>query len=117
MRIVFYSSNNSKKCPAKVFIEKLESKDRAKVLACLKSVEELGFDCPRVQFRQIKGPLWEIKIQTASGGSRLFYVALKENTLVILHGYKKQSQKAPKKEIEVAEQRMLEVIDNEKNYA
>jgi phage-related protein len=38
------------------------------------------------------------------------------STVVLLHAYQKQSQKAPKKEIEIAERRMLEVIKNVKNY-
>lgn len=118
MEIVFYIKKSSNKCPVKEFIEQLQVKDRAKVLACLKNIEELGFDCPRVEFRQIKGQLWEIKIRSTSGGFRIFYVGLKSNTktLVLLHAYKKQSQKAPKKEIEVAKQRMSEVFNNEKDY-
>jgi phage-related protein len=117
MEIVFYSKKNNQ-CPVKEFIEKLQAKDRAKVLACLKNIEELGFDCPRVQFRQIQGQLWEIKIRSASGGFRVFYASLKSktSTLVLLHAYRKQSQKAPKKEIEIAEQRMLEVLKHEKDY-
>ena len=116
MKILFYSKKSSNRCPAKEFIEELQTKDKAKVLACLKSVEELGFDCPRVQFRQIQGRLWEVKIRSASAGFRIFYVGLKSNILILLHGYQKQSRKAPKKEIEIAEQRMIEVIDNEKDY-
>jgi phage-related protein len=57
--------------------------------------------------------LWEIKIQSASAGYRIFYVSIKANILVLLHAYKKQSQKAPQKEIEVAEQRMMEVMKYE----
>jgi phage-related protein len=91
-------------------------KDRARILACLKSIEEFGFDCPRVQFRQIKGSLWEIKIKTQSGGFRIFYVTVHSKTLVLLHAYKKQSQKAPKKEIEIAERRMIEVLNDESYY-
>jgi phage-related protein len=119
MNIVFYVKENSNKCPVKEFIEKLQTKDRAKVLACLKNIEELGFDCPRVEFRQIRGQLWEIKIRSTSAGYRIFYVSLQTNTntMVLLHAYKKQSQKAPKKEIDTAEQRMFEVLDNEKDYA
>lgn len=83
---------------------------------CLKSVEELGFDCPRVQFRQIRGKLWEIKIKTAHAGYRIFYVTIKQSLMILLHIYKKQSQKAPIKEIEVAEKRMLEVLENEELY-
>lgn len=116
MKILFFCKKNSNKCPVKEFVEKLQSKDRAKVLACLKSVEELGFDCPRVQFRQIQGRLWEIKVRSTSAGFRIFYVGIKANVLVLLHAYQKQSQKAPRKEIEIAEQRMFEVIGNEKDY-
>jgi phage-related protein len=117
MRIFFYSKKNSNRSPVVGFIEKLQSKDRAKILACLKGVEDLGFECLRVQFRQIQGRLWEIKIRSSSAGFRIFYVSLIGNALMLLHGYKKQSQKAPKKEIDTAMQRMLEVIACEKNYA
>ena len=115
MRVVFYSKARGEK-PAYDFIKKLSVKDRARILACLKSIEELGFECPRVQFRQIRGALWEIKIKTHSGGYRLFYVTACSETIVLLHGYKKQSQKAPRKEIEKAEKRMMEVLNNESYY-
>lgn len=115
MRIVFYSKSRGKK-PVYDFISGLPLEDRARILACLKNIEELGFSCPRVQFRQIKGQLWEIKIRTPSGGFRLFYVTLHSSALVLLHAYKKQSQKAPKKEIEIAEKRMIEVLNDETYY-
>lgn len=115
MKIVFYTKDRGRN-PVRDFIAKLPNKDRARVLACLKNIEDLGFDCPRVQFRQIKGSLWEIKIKTHSGGFRIFYVTVHSKTLVLLHGYKKQSQKAPKKEIETAERRMMEVLNNESDY-
>lgn len=46
----------------------------------------------------------------------MFYVCIKADNMVLLHAYKKQSQKAPKKEIEIAEKRMLEVFKNESTY-
>jgi phage-related protein len=36
--------------------------------------------------------------------------------MILLHAYKKQSQKAPQKDIGKAEKRMLEVLDHEKDY-
>jgi phage-related protein len=53
--------------------------------------------------------MWEIKISSASGGYRIFYIGLKTNTntMVLLHAYKKQSQKAPKKEIDTADNECL----------
>lgn len=113
MKIVFYGMRRR---PVVDFIEKLPLKDQAKISACLKSVEELGFDCPRVEYRQITSKLWEIKIATGSAGYRIFYVTLKKDVLVLLHAYKKQSQKAPKKEIVIAEKRLMEVLNNESFY-
>lgn len=113
MRIIFYKNTRS---PVQEFIKALQKNDRVKVLACLKSIEDLGFDTPRVQFRQIRGKLWEIKIHTPNSGYRIFYVARCNNILILLHAYKKQSQKAPNREIMVAEKRMLEVLENESTY-
>lgn len=113
MKIVFYKKT---RIPVFDFIGTMQEKDQAKILACLKNIEELGFDSPRVQFRQIRGKLWEIKIHASSAGYRFFYVGLHSNTLVLLHAYKKQSQKAPNKEIAIAEKRLLEVLKNESYY-
>lgn len=115
MNIVFYVKNNNRS-PVKEFITGLEVKDRAKILACLKNIEELGFYSPRVKFRQIRGRLWEIKIRSFSAGFRIFYAHMKASTIILLHAYQKQSQKAPDNEIEIATTRLLEVIKNEKNY-
>jgi phage-related protein len=113
MRIVFYKST---RIPVRDFIDTMGKQDQAKVLACLKNIEDLGFDSPRVQFRQIRGKLWEIKIHASGGGYRFFYVSLHSDVLVLLHAYKKQSQKAPNKEIGIAEKRLLEVLKNESYY-
>jgi phage-related protein len=115
MDIVFFRAKVSQQCPVRDFIQDLEVADRAKILACLKSVETLGFDSPRVQFRQIRGRLWEIKIQ-ANSGYRVFYVCLAGGVVVLLHAYRKQSQKAPVREIKLAEKRLNEVLKYEKDY-
>lgn len=113
MKIVFYGT---KRKPVIDFIESLPIGDQAKVLACLKSIEELGLDCPRVSFRQISGKLWEVKIQTLGSGYRIFYVTIRRDVMVLLHAYKKKSQKAPSKEIALSEKRLMEVLNNESYY-
>ena len=113
MKIIFFKSTRN---PVLDFILSLEKQDRSKVLSCLKNIEELGFECPRVQFRQIKDKLWEIKISGANGGYRIFYVTLKRDAIVLLHAYKKQSQRAPTKAIDIAQKRLLEVLSHENDY-
>ncbi len=41
---------------------------------------------------------------------RLFYIVLDGPEIIVLHGYKKQGQKAPRREIETAERRMRELL-------
>jgi phage-related protein len=115
MKLIFYATAEGKS-PALEVIKSLGKPDRSKIFGCLESIELLGFDTPRVGFRHIEGKLWEIKIKTVSGGYRIFYVAIKKSTLVLLHAYKKQSQKAPDREIKTAMKRLKEVLDNETDY-
>ena len=115
MKLIFYTTADGKS-PALEVIKSLDRSDRAKIFGCLESIELLGFDTPRVEFRHIEGKLWEIKIKTVSGGYRIFYVAIQKSTLVLLHAYKKQSQKAPEREIKTAMKRLKEVLDNDADY-
>ena len=115
MKIEFYAKANGRS-PIVEDIQKLSVKDRAKVLGCLQHIEEIGFSYHRVVFRQIRGKLWEIKINLESGGFRLFYVTLNIYTLMVLHCYKKKSQKIPQNELEMAEKRMMEVLSYEQTH-
>lgn len=115
MKIKFFLSSNGN-APVLEFINNLEKNDQAKILGCLENIQELGFESPRVQFRQIEGKLWEIKIKSISGGYRIFYVTVKKDIMVLLHAYKKQSQKTPDKEIKVAARRLMEVLNDENNF-
>ena len=71
----------------------------------LDQIERHGFDAVRVHFRQI-GKLWEIKVSA----HRVFYVVIEENEMVLLHAYKKQGQKLPIKERDIAIRRMKELL-------
>ena len=90
--------------PVEEFIDGLSAKEAAKVLDALAAIEAHGLET--VVTRQLKGKLWELKVSAA----RVFYVVVTGPEVVLLHAYKKQGQKAPRKEIETAERRMDEVL-------
>jgi phage-related protein len=89
------------------FIEELPVMEQAKIRNILRLLREFGTNLNVPHARQIKGKLWELR----PGGVRLFYFAYIGQQFVILHGYRKQSQKAPDREIEIAMRRMQELID------
>jgi len=109
LEILFYEKKNKK--PVKDFVSKLEEKDKRKIFKCFDSIEKYGLNPSGFECRQIKGKLWEIKIRTFSGGIRIFYIILEFRKIILLHAYKKKSQKAPQKEIEKALMRMKEVLN------
>jgi len=50
-------------------------------------------------------------VRALSGGCRFFCVLLATDHMHVLHSYKKQGQKAPLRELEVARRRLKEVLD------
>jgi len=96
----------SGRSPVLEYIQSLAKPERARVLEGLEQVERRGLDAVRVQFRQIEGKLWEVKI----GSHRVFYVIIEKGEMVLLHAYKKQGQKLPVKERDIAIRRMKELL-------
>ena len=88
------------------YIEHLAKSERARIFEALDQVERHGFDAVRVEFRQIEGKLWEIKI----AAHRVLYVMIERQEMVLLHAYKKQGQKLPLKERDIAMKRMKELL-------
>lgn len=101
----------SGKSPVERYIDAIDSgAERAELLSLLRGVQENGTDAVGVEFRQIEGKLWELKVRLHGHQHRIFYVVLKGNEMVLLHVYLKKTQKAPVNELRVAKQRMKSVI-------
>lgn len=90
------------------YIDKLPKEQSAMIYAVLEDIKQYGLQAPLVSMRHIKGKLWEIKISQ----TRIFYLVIEGNTMVLLHAYKKQGQKAPQHEIETALRRMKDILGN-----
>jgi len=107
MNVIFYRSPSGRE-PVREFFGDLSIDDRAALADALTAIREHGFRAPGIVFRQIRGKLWEFRI-LGSISSRVFYVTVHGPMMVLLHAYKKQGQKAPPREIAVAERRLKEV--------
>jgi len=83
--------------------------DRAeRVLSAIADIELHGLDSSEIVARKIDSKLWELKFPM----ERVFYVVIAGPEMILLHAYKKQGQRAPPRELEVARKRMKEVLDN-----
>jgi len=96
--------------PIEDFISNLSKADQARFADVFDGIEKYGLDCPRVQFKPLRGKLWEVKFNAPSGGYRIAYVVVESNTMIWLHVFKKTTQKTPLNDLELAEKRMKEVL-------
>jgi phage-related protein len=108
-RFTFYRSSSGRNL-IEEFLNELDLKSRASILAVFQDICDNGLGSIGCQFRQIEGKLWEMKIRTFSGGYRFFYVMRSSSELVVLHAYKKGTQRAPKRELDLAKKRLKEVM-------
>jgi len=81
--------------------------DQAKIYNAFRLLREFGNALGMPHARYIEGKLWELR----PGGIRLFYFAYIGKQFVILHGYRKKSNKAPGREIAIAFRRMTDLME------
>jgi phage-related protein len=105
MKIEFYRTDSGRE-PVKDYLKNLQKYERVEVARVLEKIRVFGFNAAGTQFRQIRGKLWEIKISE----SKIFYLMIETNLMVLLHAYKKQSRKLPFKERMVAIERMKKLL-------
>ena len=109
MKIALYETASGRS-PIEDFIRGLPKADQARFADVFDGIEKYGLGCPRVQFRQLRGKLWEVKFNSPSSGYRIAYVVVEAETMVWLHAFKKKTQKTPTGDLEIAEKRMKEVL-------
>ena len=59
-----------------------------------------------VSLRQLEGKLWEIRV----GRHRIAYVVVTALEMVLLHAFKKQGQRTPRRDLDLALRRAREVL-------
>jgi phage-related protein len=69
-------------------------------------LREFGVSLGMPHAKHISGKLWELR----PAANRFFYFAYVGRRFVILHAYRKQSQKTPPQELALAERRLAEVL-------
>ena len=105
MRLRYYATSRGV-YPVAEYVESLSVREQAVMAALFEEIALRGLQAPGVSFRHIEGKLWEIR----AGAHRVFYVLLQHDEMVLLHAYRKKTQKAPRRHIEIARRRMKEVL-------
>ncbi len=94
--------------PVEEFIKSLDEKAQLKIGRVLDLLEEFGLEGVRPHVKKLTGTsFWELRVLGANS-LRVLYVTVAERVFLLLHGFKKKTQKIPGKEIAVARKRLNE---------
>jgi len=85
---------------------------RARYRALTVRMEIHGPNLGMPHTRAIGGGLFEIRAKAEEGIGRAFYCTLVGKRKVILHGFIKKTDKTPERELEIARNRMKEVLQH-----
>ncbi|MCL2722689.1 MAG: type II toxin-antitoxin system RelE/ParE family toxin [Treponema sp.] len=100
------------KIPVLEFILNLNPKQQAKIFREINLLEKFGNELHYPHVDNIKGDkykgLFELRIEFSSDIFRIFFFLNQGNNAILLHGIVKKKQKTPKKELDVALDRMKE---------
>lgn len=93
--------------PVEVFLNSLAKQHRAKVVARIRLLEELGVDLPFPYSSQVRGRIRELRARFARDRIRILYFADSRRWFILLHGVLKRTEKLAEPDIRIAEARML----------
>lgn len=86
---------------------------RARYRALVLRMIEYGPNLGMPHTRSLGGGLYEVRAKAAEGIGRALYCTLVGQRMVILHGFVKKSDKAPARELDLARDRMKQVLRHE----
>ena len=102
--VEFYEDEGG--CSVQEFLDALEPRKRAKVLAIIKVLEEQGATLPFPYSSQIEGKLRELRTHYGDEQYRVMYYGAADRAFVLLHAFVKRTRQTPIGDIELAKKRM-----------
>lgn len=112
--IEFYRTANGR-CPVEEFLDTLSDKQAEKILWVLRLVKSLD-PVPKQYFKLLPNTdgIWEVRVQAGNDIFRLLGFWAGSQLIVLTHGFAKKTQKTPRKEIILAQQRRKVYLERRK---
>lgn len=101
--------------PVQEFIDSLPDQHQAKITQRIDLLAEKGTLLKEPYVKNVKEKIWELRILAKENIHRIFYFAYTGRKMVLLHGFTKKTEKTPKKEIDIAEERIKDYIRRNKD--
>ena len=108
-KVTFYKTVDGK-CPVTDFIDSQPAKVAQKIVWVLKVIQELE-KIPKTYFKKIiNTDFYEVRIEISGNIYRLLGFFHNGNIVILTNGFQKKTQKTPKNELDICEERMKDFI-------
>lgn len=111
--VEFYKFPNGNS-PALDWFNEQGAKVQAKFARIFELLEEQGTAVGEPYVRPLEDKLYEIRVEQNTNIYRIIYFAYTGKQFILLHSFQKKTRKTPKKEIELAKQRMKAFLAEQK---
>jgi phage-related protein len=101
--VVFYKTEAGNE-PVREWLKSLPREDRRTIGEDIKTAQ-YGWPLGMPLIRKIERGLWEVRSTTSIGIARVFFT-VKDNLMILLHGFVKKSQKTPQNELDTVHRRL-----------
>src|SRR3990167_10018508 len=88
--------------PVQKFLDSLSEKQQVKVLRIIQYIRDYGLIAVIPHTKKLRGtPFWEIRI-LGKDNIRIIYIVPMKETVLLLHGFIKKSQKTSSRDIDIS---------------
>jgi phage-related protein len=115
MREVRFYATETGDSPIEEFLDSLTGKQAQKVVWVLQLVEDLE-RVPRQYLKKMVGTddIWEVRVQVGNNIFRLLGFFDSDQLMILTNGFAKKTQKTPRREIALAQQRKNDYLKRRK---
>ncbi|MBI2792320.1 MAG: type II toxin-antitoxin system RelE/ParE family toxin [Gammaproteobacteria bacterium] len=110
LNAVFYKSGTGNE-PVRAWLQSLSKEDKKILGEDIKTVQ-LGWPLGMPLVRSLGDSLWEVRSSLETNRIARVVFFMHDNSIILLHGFIKKSQKTPQTDIDLAKKRMKEVKQN-----
>lgn len=97
--------------PVKSFVDGLSFKTQRKFFVKIGWLEEYGPRLVDPHAKKLGRDLYELRFEGEDGAVRIIYFFYIGRKIILVNGFKKKTQKAPRREIELAESRIEDFLN------
>ena len=113
-KVIYYEDNNGRK-HVKEFIGSFDEKTRGKILARIEFLGGHWHELRRPIVDKIDKDLYELRVEFAWNNVRIIYAYMFKDYIVLLHGFRKKTDRIPENDKSKAKKRMTDFCNRYSN--